>query len=58
MPIADFFPGLRTWLRNRQFRNIDHKTNIAISELPPHVLKDIGWPGAWERQRHTLRRGH
>lgn len=55
MPITDFLPNLSAWLRNRHVRNVDRKTNIAVSELPPHVLKDIGWPGAWERQRHSLR---
>lgn len=24
---------------------------MAISELPQHILKDIGWPAAYERQR-------
>jgi hypothetical protein len=26
-------------------------TYMAISELPQHIRKDIGWPAAYERQR-------
>jgi uncharacterized protein YjiS (DUF1127 family) len=30
-------------------RSRERRTIAAISELPPHLLKDIGWPGAHDR---------
>jgi uncharacterized protein YjiS (DUF1127 family) len=29
------------------------RTIAAISDLPPHLLKDIGWPGAHDR-KHSI----
>jgi len=34
-------------------RSRERRTIAAISELPPHLLKDIGWPGAHDR-KHTI----
>jgi hypothetical protein len=36
--------------KSREHRNIA-ATYMAISELPQHIRKDIGWPAAYERQR-------
>jgi hypothetical protein len=36
--------------KSREQRKIA-ATYMAISELPQHIRKDIGWPAAYERQR-------
>ncbi|HSO47500.1 MAG TPA: DUF1127 domain-containing protein [Rhizobiaceae bacterium] len=38
--------ALRAYARHRRER----QTLTAISDLPPHLLKDIGWPGAHDRK--------
>jgi len=42
----------REFARRREERNIQRRTLNAVAELPPHLLKDIGWPGAYERPRN------
>ncbi|GIL00951.1 MAG: hypothetical protein BroJett030_08500 [Alphaproteobacteria bacterium] len=48
---ASLFDAWRTYSRQRQERRIHRQTINAVSDLPTHILKDIGWPGAYERQR-------
>lgn len=40
---------LRSYARHRR----EKQTMLAISELPPHLLKDIGWPGGHDRKHET-----
>ena len=41
---TQIFDALRAYVtRQNAFRSQRH-TMRAIAELPPHVLKDIGWP--------------
>lgn len=38
-------------LRHSRERYAHRQTLSAVSELPPHMLKDIGWPDSYERRR-------
>jgi uncharacterized protein YjiS (DUF1127 family) len=40
---------LREISRRHAAARSQRRTLRAVEELPPHVLKDIGWPGAQER---------
>jgi uncharacterized protein YjiS (DUF1127 family) len=42
-----FLDAWRAFERRRRER----QTLSAISELPPYMLKDIGWPGAGDRRQ-------
>ncbi len=53
---ASFFDAWRTYSASRKEHRVHRQTVDAINELPPHILKDIGWPGAYERQRRTFPR--
>ena len=50
-----FFDGLTRYMSHRHDNRVHRETIQAISELPPHLLRDIGWPNAYDRQR-TYRR--
>lgn len=54
MTIATAFTNFaRSALRHSRERYAHRQTLQAVSELPPHVLKDIGWPDSYERRsRH------
>ena len=41
----------REYARRRSDRITHRATMLAVSELPPHLLKDIGWPADYERGR-------
>lgn len=41
----------RQFTRRREQEVTHRRTMMAVSELPPHLLKDIGWPGAYEAKR-------
>ena len=45
----------RSYARRQRERRRDYQTRLAVSELPPELRRDIGWPGAWERQRRESR---
>ena len=46
-----FFDGMTRYATRRRDNTAHRETIKAISELPPHLLKDIGWPNAYDRQR-------
>lgn len=46
---------LRDYARRRRQRRRDYETRLAVSELPPELQRDIGWPGAYERMRREGR---
>ena len=48
---TNLFESWREYSRKRQERASHYKTLTAVSDLPPHLLKDIGWPSAYERGR-------
>ena len=50
-----FFDGWTRYLSHRRDDRLHRKTMEEISDLPPHLLKDIGWPNSYDRQR-TFRR--
>jgi uncharacterized protein YjiS (DUF1127 family) len=37
-------------LRNSRERRARRQTYEAVSELPTHILKDIGWPDSYNRR--------
>lgn len=41
---------LDAW-RAMERRRRERQTLSAISDLPPYLLKDIGWPGAGDRRQ-------
>ena len=49
------FDGLTRYVTHRRQNRVHRETIQAISNLPPHLLKDIGWPNSYDRQR-TFRR--
>jgi len=46
-----FFDGWTRYVARRRDDRAHRETIEAISNLPPHLLKDIGWPNAYDRQR-------
>ncbi|MCG6858313.1 MAG: hypothetical protein LJE67_09620 [Salaquimonas sp.] len=46
-----FFDGWNQYLVNRRHQRVHRETVEEISALPAHIRRDIGWPGAYERQR-------
>ncbi len=46
-----FVDGLTRFLTHRRLQREHRHTIDAVSALPAHIRKDIGWPGAYERQR-------
>ncbi len=38
----------RSYRNDRRERAQYYRTAKAIRDLPPHIMKDIGWPGAYE----------
>lgn len=48
---SELFGAWRRYSSRRQEQRIHRDTIEAVGTLPPHILKDIGWPGAYERQR-------
>jgi hypothetical protein len=40
-------------MRMRERRN-RAATYLAITQLPPHIRKDIGWPNAYDRRSGRL----
>lgn len=46
-----FFDAWAGYLSRRRDNREHRQTIDAVSDLPPHILRDIGWPGAYERQR-------
>jgi uncharacterized protein YjiS (DUF1127 family) len=51
MNFTNISEAWREFTRRRESRVAQRRTMLAISELPPHLLKDIGWPGEWETRR-------
>ena len=48
---TQIFDAWREFARRRR-ENWEYRRTInAVSDLPPHVLKDIGWPTAYDRGR-------
>ena len=45
------FDTWRHYSTRRRERREHRDTINAVSDLPTHILKDIGWPGAYDRQR-------
>jgi len=45
------FDSWREFSRRRSEDKARMRTVSAISDLPPYLLKDIGWPSAYERRR-------
>jgi uncharacterized protein YjiS (DUF1127 family) len=43
---------LEAW-RAMERRRRERQTLSAISELPPYMLKDIGWPGAGDQRQRN-----
>lgn len=41
----------RQFARRRDEDYSHRRTMMAVSELPPHLLKDIGWPASYESRR-------
>lgn len=37
-----------TYLDRARQRRADRRTLAAVSDLPSHLLKDIGWPGGYD----------
>ena len=48
---TNFFDAWRTYSALRKKQRRHRETIEAVSDLPPHILRDIGWPGRYERQR-------
>lgn len=48
---ATLLDALRSYSERRREEQTYRDTMNAVSDLPPHILKDIGWPGGYERQR-------
>lgn len=44
-----------SYLNRARQRRADRRTLAAVSDLPQHLLKDIGWPGGYDSGRE--RRG-
>jgi Domain of unknown function (DUF1127) len=47
----DFWSAYFTYFDKMRERRIHRQTVAEISELPEHLRRDIGWPGAYERGR-------
>jgi len=48
---ATLFDAWRNYSERRREEQVYRNTVNAVSDLPPHILKDIGWPGGYDRQR-------
>jgi hypothetical protein len=56
MPSTGFWDSYFNYIHRMRERRIQRQTAQAIAELPPHILRDIGWPAAYE-QRNQRGRG-
>jgi hypothetical protein len=50
MPVTTgFWNSYVGYISRIRERRAHRQTTDAIADLPPHILRDIGWPGAYER---------
>lgn len=52
---SSIFAALAAFSRRRSEMNARQRTLRAVSDLPAHVLKDIGWPSASGRDEDLFR---
>ena len=41
-----------SFLDRARRRSAERRTAAAVSDLPPYLLKDIGWPSGYHRDRN------
>lgn len=51
----NFWDAYTGYLGRMRERRLEQETERLVSELPPHLRRDIGWPGAYydRRRRHS-----
>lgn len=49
---TNFWDSYVRYLGRMRERKMERETERLVSQLPRHLRRDIGWPGAYERIRN------